>query len=364
MSIFSRLIKGFCLGILILAFSPGVFAQELPTVKVVEVKSLDFKRVFSFTADAVALKVVDIYSRVQNKILKKLYVDVGDRVKEGQILALLDDEYARVTYEGALAGVKQAEASVEQARIAADNAKDNYLRLKELFEKKVVSKQAFDNAKAQYEQALASLKLAQEKLKSARASLSEAELILNYHKIVSPINGVIVKKFIDEGTMIIGSTPILRVIQDNPIKVQGALPQEALSYVRLGDEIEVYSDVYPAKIFKGEVKIISPIIDSATRTFSIEAWIDNPEYLLKVGMFLRAKLITGARKVLAIPVECVTSLNQVFVYSDGAVFEKRITLGEMQDNYVEVVSGLNEGEKVVFQPTAWLKNGMKVKVVE
>lgn len=363
MSSSSRMIRGFYLGILVLAFSSIVFAQELPAVRVVEVKSLEFKKVFNFTADAVALKVVDIYSRVQNKVLKKLYVDIGDRVKEGQILALFDDDYARITYEGALAGVRQAEASVEQARIVADNAKDNYLRLKELFEKKIVSKQAFDNAKAQYEQALANLKLAQEKLKSAKASLAEAELILSYHKIVSPIDGVVAKRFIDEGTMVIGSTPILRVIQDNPIKVQGVLPQEALSYIKLGDEIEVYSDVYPGKVFKGRVKVISPIIDSVTRTFSIEAWIDNPEYLLKVGMFLRAKLTAGARKVLAIPVECVTSLNQVFVYSDGTVFEKKITLGEVQDNYVEILSGLSEGEKVVFQPTAWLRNGMKVRVV-
>ncbi|MCS7234229.1 MAG: efflux RND transporter periplasmic adaptor subunit [Synergistetes bacterium] len=360
----NKLLRIMCLLVFLLYFTLIGYTQELPTVKIVEVKNMEFKRVFNFTADAVALKVVDIYSRVQNRILKKLYVDVGDRVKDGQVLALLDDEYAKVTYQGALAGVKQAEASVEQARVVADNAKDNYLRLKELYEKKIVSKQAFDNAKAQYEQALASLKLAQEKLKYAKASLSEAELLLSYHKIVSPTDGVIIKKFMDEGTMIIGSTPILRIIQDNPVKVQGVLPQEALSYIRIGDEIEVYSDVYPGKVFKGRLKVISPVIDSSTRTFSVEAWIDNSEYLLKVGMFLRAKLVAGSRRVLAVPLECVTSLNQVFVYSDGAVFERRIVLGEAQDRYVEVISGLKEREKVVFQPTAWLKNGMRVKVVE
>jgi len=289
---------------------------------------------------------------------------VGERVKEGQILAFLDDEYARISYQAALAGVMQAEASLEQARVIAENAKENYHRIKELYEKKVVSKQAFDNTKAQYEQAMAGLKLAEEKLKSAKVSLSEAELLLSYHKISSPINGVVVRKFVDEGTMLLGGSPILRLMQDNPIKIQGALPQEALAYIRIGDEIEAYSDVYPDKVFKGRIKIISPIIDPSTRTFSIEAWIDNPENILKVGMFLRVKLSAGSRRALAIPLECVTSLNQVFVYSDGVVFEKKLTLGESQDNYVEVLSGLKEGDKVVLQPTTWLKNGMKVRVVE
>ncbi len=289
---------------------------------------------------------------------------MGERVKEGQILAFLDDEYARISYQAALAGVMQAEASLEQARVIAENAKENYHRIKELYEKKVVSKQAFDNTKAQYEQAMAGLKLAEEKLKSAKVSLSEAELLLSYHKISSPINGVVVRKFVDEGTMLLGGSPILRLMQDNPIKIQGALPQEALAYIRIGDEIEAYSDVYPDKVFKGRIKIISPIIDPSTRTFSIEAWIDNPENILKVGMFLRVKLSAGSRRALAIPLECVTSLNQVFVYSDGVVFEKKLTLGESQDNYVEVLSGLKEGDKVVLQPTTWLKNGMKVRVVE
>jgi len=211
---------------------------------------------------------------------------------------------------------------------------------------------------------MAGLKLAEEKLKSAKVSLSEAELLLSYHKISSPINGVVVRKFVDEGTMLLGGSPILRLMQDNPIKIQGALPQEALAYIRIGDEIEAYSDVYPDKVFKGRIKIISPIIDPSTRTFSIEAWIDNPENILKVGMFLRVKLSAGSRRALAIPLECVTSLNQVFVYSDGVVFEKKLTLGESQDNYVEVLSGLKEGDKVVLQPTTWLKNGMKVRVVE
>ncbi|KUK14044.1 MAG: efflux RND transporter periplasmic adaptor subunit [Synergistetes bacterium] len=350
--------------VLSIVFSSVVFAQELPAVKLVEAKKVEFKKVFSFAADAVAFKVVDVYARVQNKVLKKVYVDVGDRVKENQVLALLDDEYARVTYQGVLASLKQAEASLEEARVVAENAKNNYLRLKELYEKKVISKQAFDNAKAQYDQALAGLKLAQEKVRSAKASLAEAELILRYHTILSPINGVLVKKYLDEGTMVVGSTPIFRVIQDNPIKVQGVLPQEALSYVKVGNKIEVSTDVYPDKIFSGEIKIISPIIEPSTRTFSVEAWIDNPDYLLRPGMFLKAKLVTGKRIVLAIPVECVTSLSQVFVYSDGKVFERRLTLGETQDNYVEVLSGLEEGEKVVLQPTAWLKNGMRVKVVE
>ncbi|MBC7337167.1 MAG: hypothetical protein H5U01_13010, partial [Clostridia bacterium] len=150
--------------VLSIVFSSVVFAQELPAVKLVEAKKVEFKKVFSFAADAVAFKVVDVYARVQNKVLKKVYVDVGDRVKENQVLALLDDEYARVTYQGVLASLKQAEASLEEARVVAENAKNNYLRLKELYEKKVISKQAFDNAKAQYDQALAGLKLAQEKV--------------------------------------------------------------------------------------------------------------------------------------------------------------------------------------------------------
>lgn len=349
---------------LALCMTQLAFAQELPTVRVVKAEIRSFEKVFNFTADAVAFKTVDIYSRVQNRILKKLLADVGDRVKEGQLLAVLDDEYAKITYQSALAGVMQAEASLEQAQITAKNAEDNYLRIKELYEKKVVSKQAFDNAKAQYEQAMAGLKLAEEKLKSAKISLSEANLLLSYHRIFSPIDGVVVKKFIDEGTMVSGNTPILRLVQDNPIKVQGSLPQEALAYIKVGDEIEIYTDVYTNKAFRGKIRVISPIIDPSTRTFSIEAWIDNADYLIKVGMFLRARLSAGTRKALAIPIECVTSLNQVFVLSDGTVFERKLTLGETQNNYVEVLAGLKEGDIVVFQPTAWLKNGMKVKVVE
>jgi len=359
--------KGFGLivALLLLASVQGVaFAGDSPPVKVAVAKVRVFKKVFTFTANAMAFKTVDLFPRVQGKILKKLFVDVGDRVRKGQLLALLDDEYARIRYQAALAGVRAAEAALRQAKVLADNARRDYYRVKQLYSKKVVSKQKLDHAKAQYEQAFAGLRLAEEKLKSAKVALSEANLLLSYHKIISPVDGVVAMKFLDEGTMTSSAKPILRLIQDDPIKVQGGLPQEALSYVRIGQEVKVYVDVYPNKVFEGRVKIISPLVDPLSRTFTVEAWIDNHEHLLKVGMFLRAKLFAGKRKVLAIPVGCITSLNKVFVYSGGVVFERRLKLGEIQGNYIEVLSGLKPGEKVVLQPTTWLKNGMHVEVAD
>ena len=326
------------------------------TVKVWEASPGTVEDKILLTGDIEAQCQVTVYSKVSGKV-ERLVIDIGDKVERGDLIAEIEKKKL-------ILQVERLEASLEAAEINLKKLHKDYKRTKSLFEKKVVSQQKMDNIDSAYMSAKA-------QVKELKASLDLAEMQLADSKIYAPISGIIARRFIDEGEMIIDATmtknaPVVTIVDMDVIKVKVNVTERDISRVKIGQEARVKVDSYPGRILRGKVSNISPVLDPLSRTAAMEIEIGNPDYLLKPGMFARVEVITERRKnVLIVPIEAVISREGrefLFVVEENIAKLREVTTGLKNGEMMEIISGLGEKEKVVIEGAYGLKNGTRVQV--
>lgn len=362
--------------------------DEAPIVKIEKVYDTDVAQKGVYTASVDADVVNNITSNTPNRI-KELTVDVGMNVVKGQKLVVLDDVNT-VAYESqvnnAKAGVEGAQTQVDNARAGVDNAQANfnnvqlnYNRAVELLKIGGGTQQNVDameiqlvtarNSLATAKSALASANSA---LASAKSTLAAAERTLRNSKentvLVSPITGVVTARNYDPGDMT-GSLPILTVAKVQPVKVISNISESEFSKVKKGMEIDCTFDTYGDEVFKGYVTMVSPTIDTSSRTFGVEVTVPNPDSRILPGMFGRINVNFGSERHVVVPDQAVVkqpgSGNQyVYVYKDGKVSYNKVELGQRVGNAYEIISGVQDGDEVVVSGQAKLANGMEVRVMK
>ena len=286
----------------------------------------------TYTATVQPDKRNNISSSMPNRI-KKIYVEVGDHVKKGQVLVDLDA------------------SNIIQQKVQLDNLELEYNRAKELVAVGGASQQQLDQITTQFEAA-----------KTAYDNLMENT------KLLSPVNGVVTARNYDDGDMAQG--PILTVMQINPVKIVINVSETEFTKVKLGMPIDITLDVFGDENFKGRVSLIYPTIDPMTRTFGVEVEIPNASNRVRPGMFARATIDFGARERVIVSDRAVIKRagsgdRFVYVYNnDGTVTYTQVELGRHVDNYDEVLSGLAADEQVVVAGQTRLSDGVKVNVVE
>lgn len=286
----------------------------------------------TYTATVQPDKRNNISSSMPNRI-KKIYVEVGDHVKKGQVLVDLDA------------------SNIIQQKVQLDNLELEYNRAKELVAVGGASQQQLDQITTQFEAA-----------KTAYDNLMENT------KLLSPVNGVVTARNYDDGDMAQG--PILTVMQINPVKIVINVSETEFTKVKLGMPIDIALDVFGDENFKGRVSLIYPTIDPMTRTFGVEVEIPNASNRVRPGMFARATIDFGARERVIVSDRAVIKRagsgdRFVYVYNnDGTVTYTQVVLGRHVDNYYEVLSGLAADEQVVVAGQTRLSDGVKVNVVE
>lgn len=286
----------------------------------------------TYTATVQPDKRNNISSSMPNRI-KKIYVEVGDHVKKGQVLVDLDA------------------SNIIQQKVQLDNLELEYNRAKELVAVGGASQQQLDQITTQFEAA-----------KTAYDNLMENT------KLLSPVNGVVTARNYDDGDMAQG--PILTVMQINPVKIVINVSETEFTKVKLGMPIDITLDVFGDENFKGRVSLIYPTIDPMTRTFGVEVEIPNASNRVRPGMFARATIDFGARERVIVSDRAVIKRagsgdRFVYVYNnDGTVTYTQVELGRHVDNYYEVLSGLAADEQVVVAGQTRLSDGVKVNVVE
>jgi RND family efflux transporter MFP subunit len=265
--------------------------------------------------------------------IEKIYVEVGQRVKKGQLL------------------VQMESLNYTQAKIQLENLRINLYRTEALYKAGGIAKQ-------QYDQLLTQVQVAEESL---------ANLDVNT-KLVSPVNGVITQRNFDDGDMVSGM-PVLVVMQIQPVKILINISEEFFPLTKTGTPVDITLDVYQGKKYKGKVSLIYPTIDPATRTFTAQVSIPNPGEEIRPGMFARATVNFGNKERVVVPDRAVikqTGTNDKYVYvleGDKVIYTK-IDLGRRVGNIYEVKSGLEEGQKVVTAGISRLVDQASVKVVE
>jgi multidrug efflux pump subunit AcrA (membrane-fusion protein) len=194
-------------------------------------------------------------------------------------------------------------------------------------------------------------------------------------EVISPINGIVGKKYLDEGSSVSPpepapsmGTPLIRVINMDQIKVVVYVVEEDLGKIRVGQDATIKVDAYPERTFAGRVSLISPMVNQLTRTASVEITLPNPGYLLKPGMFAQVEiLLKGHGDFLLIPVHTILleegGKRKVFVVSEGKATSRGIETGLSQNGWTEIKSGLSENDSLIVAGQYMVKENEPVKII-
>lgn len=358
-----------------------------PAVPVARVDRADVERSVTLTAEFRPFQEVDVHAKVAG-FLKQIYVDVGDRVNQGQLLAVLeipemadDLAHAKAAAQLSAANVQRARQEVDRAKSAHEFAHLNFTRLSEVIKLRpnLVAQQEIDDAQARDRESEAQVSAAQAALNAAehQVSVSEADqqkvqTLSEYARITAPFTGVITQRYADTGAMIQAGTasqtqalPLVRLSQNNLLRLTLPVPESAVPSIHLGDMIEVGVPTLN-RSFSGRIARFSDKVATATRTMETEVDVPNPNLVLVPGMYAVAVLtLEKHRGALAVPVEAVedqeTSPTVMVVDSEGKLALREVKLGIETANRVEVLSGIAKGEMVVVGSRGQFRVGQKVQ---
>ena len=331
---------------------------------------------------------VDVHAKVAGYI-KKIYVDVGSRVSEGQTLAVLEVPELAAQLAGADAAVRRARQEISRAQGDVERAKSGhaavhtmYDRLKQAAEQKagLVAQQEVDNAQAkdleaeaQVSSAEAALNAAQQALEVAEANAKQYTALSEYTRIVAPFTGVVTIRYADTGSLIAAgtasstqSTPVVRIAQISVLRLVLPIPESIAGEIRLNDPVKVHVQALNTD-YVGKVSRFADSLDPQTRTMETEIDFQNADGRLLPGMYVQAIVAPpDTRDILAVPLEAVelgadASEGSVLVVNSQNVLEERkVQLGLQGSMRVEVRGGLTEGERVVVGSRNEFRSGMKV----
>ena len=279
-------------------------------------------------------------SSEEGGLIISLTKDKGSYVRKGEIIAKIkkDVEYA---------ALEQSEAQLELARI-------NYEKQKQLYEENATTEIQYITAKLQYEAALKSTDVLKTRLKTGF--------------IRSPINGVVNERYMNMGEMTSPGSPILNIIDVSRVKISAGIPERYMTAVKNGQTVRITSNLLNGIEFEGRISYISPSISTSNRTFEIEVVINNRDKLLKPEMSVDVSVINfSVTDAVVIPQDYIIDTGTdkfVFVYENGRAVKRNVSIGGRDGNNVMVSSGLNEGDKLIYEGFQQLADGDEVRIID
>jgi len=326
--------------------------ETVRNVSVLAVKQDNIADVLESVGTVRAAQSSDLASQMMGNIVE-IRVREGDRVYRGEVLAVIDDSQLRA----ALDRVTAAELAAQQQLVAANSdlalAESTLKRYRYLYEQKVVSQQEFDEVNTRQQTFLARRDIAQAGLAQARAALSQARTSLDYTRIRAPFNGIVTHKKVDSGTLASPGMPIFTVEDMRRYQLEVAVNESDLWCARAGGYVSVAIDALGNTELKGKVVQIVPAADPASRAFLVKIELP-PDTRLRSGLFGRAQFSRGKQQALLIPRSAVVERGQlqgVFVLDQNKVANLRyVTLGRSSGSEIQVLSGLQGGERFVANP--------------
>ncbi len=345
-------------------------------VRIAIVSAEDWPAVYEAAGTVRARTAGSISSRVMGYV-QNVSAQVGDRVREGQVLVTLDARELESAVRGAEAGrsevqsaIPEAESAVAGAKASLDLARATFGRMEDLYAKKSISNQEFDEASARLKGAQANHEMARakraqldSKLAQAGQGVRSATIMQDYSSITAPFSGVVVARSIEPGNLATPGAPLLTIEKDGNFRLEVSVDESRLPSVRMGQAVEVTLEALARKL-NARVSEIVPVVDAASRSYVVK--LDLPAIpQLRSGMFGRAYFALGSRKVLVAPAAAFVErgqLQSVFVVEDGAARTRLVTAGRRSKESVEILSGLNAGEKIITPVPAGLQDGARLEV--
>lgn len=309
-------------------------AEKTPVVSVVTATKQVVPQEEVYSSTVQANVVNNIAPQSGNRIVK-LNVEVGDFVSAGQVLAEMD------------------RVQLDQAALKLKNDEVELARVKALLGEGGISQSDYDALELAY-----------------NVSKSSYQNLLDNTILRAPVSGVISARNYDRGDMYAMSSPIYVVQQITPVKLLVGVSESDYSKVKKGDKVSITADALPGKTFTGNVSRVYPVIDPSTHTVKVEILIPNADRLVRPGMYARVTVNMGDRNSVVVPDAAVvkqqgSGQRQVYVLKDdGTVDLKLVTPGRHFGSNYEILSGLEDGEKVVTEGQSALRSGIKVEVAK
>lgn len=318
----------------------------------------------------------------------------GDTVRAGQVLIEIEDSSAGIQLRKTQAGVREAQNSLDEAERsirAAEStsaaaranetlARTTFNRYRTLFDRHSVSPQEFDEVVAKYEVAKAESERAdrmlqvtkarqnqvQARIEQAKADVANAQVYAGYARVSSPIDGIVVSKHVDVGYMAMPGTPLLTIENGSRYQLEASVEESRLGKIQPHAPARVIVEALGDKELMGTVQEIVPAADPGSRSYVVKVELPNVAGMqLRSGLYGKARFVTGQRKTLAIPQAAVTQegqLTAVFVVDQSGVARLRLVkTGSRHGDRVEILAGLTDGEQIVSEAVASLKDGTRVR---
>ena len=355
----------------------GEPAQIPPVaVRTAAVSMQDWPVSYEATGTVRARVTATISSKVTGYV-QQVSVQVGDHVGEGQLLINLDARDLDAGLRRAEAGRAEAQSAIPELESATAAAKANldlaqatFQRMEELAGKKSISNQEFDEASARLKAAQANYEMTRARRAQLTSKLAQAEeevraagIMRDYAKLAAPFSGVVITKTVEPGNLATPGAPLLTIEQDGLYRLEASVDESKLASVRTGQAVEAVIEAASLKL-SARVSEIVPSVDAASRTYIVK--LDLPAApQLRTGTFGRAIFPLGMQKVVAIPAGALTEhgqLRSVFVVENGIAHTRLVTTGRRNRDAVEVLSGLNAGERIVTPPPPGVQDGARVEV--
>jgi RND family efflux transporter MFP subunit len=357
-----------------------------PAAAVAVVQRGNISHLLSLAGQFQAYQVVDVHAKVAGYV-RHIYVDIGDRVHAGEVLATLEVPELNAQYRGTQSEARRSQDAITAAQHEVSRAKAlhtalqaNYDRLAETSAQRpgLVAAQELDNARSQAEAsqeqmdaATAQLAAAQQGAETATADQQRVGALQSYTNVIAPLDGVVAWRYADTGVLLQEGTnsetqamPLIQLAQSGLLRLRVPVPEDAIRYVHIGDPMQIRVDALDNN-FSGKVVRFTRNLDLKTRTMETEVDVPNPTLAITPGMYANTYLQLAHREnVLTIPVVAVQGAGNsgtVWVLNANNQAEQRtVQAGLRGSTLVEVVGGLNEGDRVLLGDPTSYHNGEQV----
>ena len=363
----------------------------VPNIVISKITRSSFANYYEATGTVKAKTTTEVSANLLGRITS-IPVSEGDAIQKGQVLIEIDNRDAQAQLQKAEAGLKEAQASlieIDNSVIAANAAvktaeankklaEATYGRYKELYRRKSVSGQEYDDALSKLSAATSELERAKANVQTiisrktqvnaridqAKADIANSRIYAGYARIASPVSGVIVKKFAEPGAMASPGAPLLAIEDNSQYRLEVGVEESRSGSVRIGSRVSVRIDAISEGEFYGAVSEILPLADAPSRSYAVKIDLPaNPN--LRSGQYGLARFPAGQKDAITVPDSAIVQRGQltgVFVVNPEGIAQFRIvTIGKGEDGGLEVLSGLSEGDEIVVSGTEQLTDGSKVR---
>lgn len=331
-----------------------VEADTVDTTPPVHVESADVTVIdapvtLRLTGSLKGMKESFVAANASGRVLKT-FVERGDEVKEGAMIAQLD------TSSAALA-LRQAQVDVKTQKTLDEINQKECARYEQLLASKAISSAEYDQVSSRCKTSVLGREAAEARQNIAAKNVGDGA-------IRAPFSGIISERFVEIGEFVSPQARVVSIVQGGDLRLEMTVPEANIAAVKQGANVDFEVVAYPGKIFKGTVRFLSGSVREATRDLVVEAVAPNPEKILRPGMFADVSVTTGSEKLPSVPVAAIFERQEkkrVYVITEGHLEERVLQPGPEVDGRLTAHSGVKAGEKVVVGKLAALINGAKVE---